>query len=187
MNDKELTIWIPVWGAKHFGMLTKWTLPSLMANRNLPACNFERVFVEVCGLSSETDQACEVVSKGLHGMPVEIETLSSPEVQDPIHGLRATILACRRRGTRLLIAMPDTVYGNGSIANMVNYARGKPVTIGSAHLRVNEEKFWSHFNENVWEDNRTLVKAAFDCGAADVCETAKDKDRDRGNRLDADQ
>jgi hypothetical protein len=78
--------------------------------------------------------------EGMAGLPVEFKR------QNPsMDGLRETVLNAHARGTRFLTALPDFVFGNGSIGNMVSYARGKNVCVAGPHLRVNEDDFMGHF------------------------------------------
>jgi hypothetical protein len=148
------------------------SLKSLTAPGNLPACGFEKIYAVVCGIESEAQAASEAVLRATKGLPVEVSCISTLDPIDPIHSFRRIVDHCLAFQTRLLIAMPDIIYGNGSISNVFNYARHKPVTVAAAHVRVNERLFaerypgWFEFG-----DNRTLVRAAFECGAVAPCDT----------------
>lgn len=175
MNDKELTLFCPVWGQKFLDLLKNFALPSLMLSRNLPALGLEKIYVECIGVHHEFDHTCQVVTEGLSGLPIEVSQHGSVRAEDPIHGLRSIMNKCRQRKTRMLLAMPDTIYGNGSVSNIFNYAKGKEITVSAAHFRVNEDKFqsecalWRH-----WPANRDFVRNALNIGAVDVCDTNAD-------------
>lgn len=172
MNDKTLTLFCPVWGQKHLDMLQDFALPSLMLPKNLPALGLEKIYVECVGVKHEFSHTCRVLHGGLKGLPIEVTQHAGDHAQDPIHGLRQALKLCLERGTRLLLAMPDTIYSNGSISNIFNYARGKTVCVSAAHVRVNEDLFMAKFPRwKEWPNSRQMVEAAFSVGAVDVCET----------------
>jgi hypothetical protein len=175
INDDTLTLFIPVWGAKHIGLLQEFTLPSLMSPGNLPGCALKTIYVQVGGIVEEWDQIRDVISQALPGLPLQIELVGSPIPRDPIHALRGIIHTAVIRGSRMLVTMPDTIFAPNCVTNLMAYAKGKPVTVAAAHVRVNEELYFSRYGKRFpWLTHRDMVKAAFDMGAVDVCDSNKD-------------
>lgn len=174
MNDKELTLFCPVWGQKFLNTLHEFSIPSLMLEGNLPALNLEKIYIECVGLPEERDQTIEIIKRGFHDLPWEIthHVQAAPDIFD---GLFPVMKLCRERGTRMLLVMPDTIFGPRSISNIFNYAQGKEVTVAAAHVRINEDRWrkecslWSH-----WPNNRDFVRNALSIGAFNICDTNKD-------------
>jgi hypothetical protein len=174
MDESVLTLWIPVWGEKHLDLLARYTLPSLMAPENLPALKLRKIYAVICGLCHEAELAAAIVEASLAPLPVEVTTVCSGDVRDPRHGLIETIQLCLQRGSRMLLTMPDTVYGGGSVTNLMRAAAGTPLTIAAAHVRVNEDVWFREFGPRLWHDNRSLVQAAWSIGACGPCDTTRE-------------
>src|SRR5262245_50261971 len=89
MNDKELTLFCPVWGRKFLDMFRDYALPSLMLPGNLPACGLEKLYVEHAGQGREFPEAQQILGEALKplGIPIELthhELGSAPNI---FHGL----------------------------------------------------------------------------------------------------
>ncbi len=175
MNDKELTIFCPVWGQKFLDYLRDYTLPSLMLKGNLPDCGLQKIYVECVGVQDEHEHTVRVIAEGFSGLPVEIAQHACKSSPDIFNGLFPTMKLCRERGTRMLVVMPDTIYGPESISNIFHYAKGKPVTVAAAHVRTNEE-LWKQKCAlwKLWPNNRDFVRNALEIGAFNICDTNKD-------------
>ncbi len=182
MNDRAITLFCPVWGQHFHDLLEQYALPSLMLPGNLPKLGLDRIYVDVMGVHHEWENTQRVFREQLHGLPVEIRQIGMPRADRNIaDGIRDCMNACIQRQTRMLLAMPDTIIGPGSLANIFNYAKGKPVCVAAAHVRVNEDRFFADFPHwKLWPFNRDLCRAAFQIDAVNICDTNKDNVTDVG-------
>jgi len=182
MNDKALTLFIPVWGQKHHDLLEQYALPSLMLPGNLPALGVEKIYVDIMGVHHELDHTKRLLAEQCPGLPLEIRQIGYPKMTcDMAEGLIDCMHACYQRQTRMLLCMPDTIIGPGSISNIFNYAKGKPVTVSAAHVRNNEDLFRERFPHwQMWLSNRDFVRNSFAIGALDICDTNEDNCTDQG-------
>ncbi len=187
MNDDMLVVFLPVWG-KHVKLMQDFMLPSLLQLGNLPSLDCEvRVEVFTCDEEVELERWGDDLTKAMYGaipkVDVNITVVEDVERADHliIHGLRRCVKQCRELDCRMLVAMPDTVYGDESVGNAMTYARGRDFCVGSVYLRANRSSFdvgkWpcsnarlvdlamKHLhNDNVMQFDQRHVNATYDGG-----------------------
>jgi hypothetical protein len=151
IDEESLTVFCPAWGPAHLDMLSRYALPSVMQDGNLPACGYNKIIVE--GSSVGNSQALrDVLTQGFSKLPVEVRVMEFPaHEQALLSGLRQVIRLCMHRHTRLLLLMPDTIIANGGIFNMLTYCRDKPVSVAAPHLRVNADTFTATFDTRIFQ------------------------------------
>ncbi len=182
MNDNALTLFVPVWGQTFHEMLEQFSLPSLMLPGNLPALGLEKIFVDVMGVHHEWEHTQRVFAEQCDGLPLELRQMGMVKAdRDPMVCMLDCMHACRQRGTRMLLCMPDTIFGPGSISNIFNYAKGKNVVVSAAHVRNNIDLFKERFQFwKLWPTNREFVRNSFSIGALNICDTNQDNCTDQG-------
>ncbi len=174
MNDKALTLFVPIWGDHFRQLASDYALPSLMAPGNLPSCGLDKIFVDVLAPTAEYGTTVEVLEKQLNGLPVEFRHINEHN-SDLALGMRNAMHATRVRETRMLLAMPDTIYAPKSIGNIWRYAKGKTVVIGGLNVRNNEDLFKENFPHwRLWPNHSDYVRNSFAIGALNICDTHQD-------------
>lgn len=138
IDEDSICVFIPAWGDLHLGYLKRFALPSVLQPGNLPACGYSKIIVRGASVGP-IEPLMRVLSEGFQGIPgVEFLVHDYGDHENALlQGFRDTIRFCIERKCRMLLAMPDTIFANGGIFNMRQYARGKPVSVAAAHLRVN--------------------------------------------------
>lgn len=139
IDDSTITIFCPCWNEPHLGYLRKFVIPSLLQPGNLPACGWSKIVVRGSTIGP-IEPLMRTLSEGFEGIHgVEYLVSSFPNHESALlDGLRHTIRHCISTQTRMLLLMPDTIFSNGGIFNMRQYARRKPVSVAAPHLRVIE-------------------------------------------------
>lgn len=141
IDEDSICVFIPAWGDLHLGYLKRFALPSLLQPGNVPACDWKRIIVRGASVGP-IEPLMRVLSEGFQGITgVEFLVHDYGDHESALlQGFRDTIRFCIERKCRMLLAMPDTIFANGGIFNMRQYARGKPVSVASPHLRVDARR-----------------------------------------------
>lgn len=160
MYDKLLHVWTPVWG-RQIDFFERYTLPSLLWPDNLPLSGMGVVH-DLYTRSQDEERLRWIMSRnspsGFYNL-----TVAPPGTPDlMIWALRAASAKACQSKARMLVAMPDVIFGNGSIGNLLKYASGKSVSLACAHLRINEEDFVGFYKDSIPTfSNPELVDLAF--------------------------
>jgi hypothetical protein len=172
MDDKALTIFVPVWGDHFRHLLRDFAIPAMMFPGNLPSVDVGKIFLDVLAPGQQFQQTAALLEEGLHGLPIELRHIDETDLA---RGFTNAMHAARIRDTRLLLMMPDTMYAPESIGNIWRYAKGKNVVIGGLYVRNNEDVFkkefplWKH-----WRRHSDYVRNSFAIGALNICDTDQD-------------
>ena len=146
VNENSLNIFIVAWGDEHLDLLERFTLPPMMWGDNLPACGLNDVYIDCYTKAGDADRLHRMVDMAFEGTNHFTSiTIEDGEV-DPmlIKSLRQAVIKARNREVRMFYLTPDTIFGNGSIKNIVRYSRNKNVVVGGGHLRIDRNSFLSN-------------------------------------------
>lgn len=182
IDEDTITIFTPAWGQTHLNYLRKYALPSVMQSGNLPACGYSKIYVEGSTIDAN-EPLPEILESAFSSLPAEV-TISSYSLHEMalLTGLKNVIRKCIERRTRMLLVIPDAIFANGSILNMRQYVRGKPVCFAAPHLRVEVGPFTKAFDETKkismiqGSPSDWLVRMAFDHPHQSLTESFSDKD-----------
>lgn len=138
---KPLRIYTPVFGRKHIDLLDKALGQSLRWPKNFAAIKHARWSLLIH--KDEFEQVMRVVTKVLP--PEQIETIESNLPLPTLIAQRGELMndgvikcirQCLDQGSQFLMATPDFIWADGSIANMVKVANQPRVCVPIAHPRV---------------------------------------------------
>lgn len=161
INDSALVLLIPAWGAG-IDMLRDWALPSLMQLGNLPSLMADGVEIHLQGFTKPGEK--EVLAHLFRDVPFRSMTV----YEDPDPLLQMCHLGPKsafEQSRRVLFCSADQIWGDGTISNVWNYARGKPVVVAVPHLRVVESRWKEKWKINMMGfpiSNKGLVRAGLD-------------------------
>lgn len=170
---KNLRIFTAVWNDQYLDWFEKYCLNSLSAPKNAAALEGATwVF-----LTRESHRVR--LEKAINDSPIRVKDIEfmvlGPEFEENPHaagsfmlqGLLMEMGRCITFGAQSLTAPPDTIFGEGTIANMRELARGRDTVIFAAHVRVTPEidqelgkglsnaqlvtAAWKHLHKT-WED-----------------------------------
>lgn len=137
-----LQLFIPVWG-DYLSLLERYALPSLLWPGNLPSLPVN-IFVEAFTRSADAGRLREILTVAFAGLPnveINVSAHDGRSVDRAAWAMQAGVARAGERSCRMLMVMPDTIFGNGSIGNLWRYAAGKNVSVAAGHLRVNAPDF----------------------------------------------
>ncbi len=138
---KPLRIYSPCWGPKHLDLLERCLGASLRWPKNFEAIRDAKWNI-LCH-ASEFNKVVEVATKVLP--PEQIDTI---EVHQSIEeltarrgiimndGLLVVVKKCIQENSQMLMATPDFIFGDGTIANMRQVGRQDGTCVSMAHPRV---------------------------------------------------
>lgn len=182
IDEDSITLFVPAWGQTHLDYLRRFALPSVLQSGNLPACNWNRIIVRGSTVGP-VGPLMGVLSEAFKGYPAEFQITDYGTHDNALLGaLRDTIRHCITTQTRMLLVIPDAIFANGSIFNMRQYARGKPVCFAAPHLRVEVGPFIKSFDETrkistiEGSPSDWLVRMAFDHPHQSLTGSFDDKD-----------
>lgn len=137
IDEGSICLFVPAWGKTHLDYLRRFALPSVLQPGNLPACDYKRIIVRGSTVGP-VGPLMDVLSEAFKGYPAEFQITDYGTHDKALLGaLRDTIRHCITTRTRMLLVIPDAIFANGSIFNMRQFVRGKPVCFAAPHLRVN--------------------------------------------------
>lgn len=141
------------YGAKFVDLFERVTVRSLMQPRN-------RAVISDAKISLYTDKDSVERATGIASQlaPVEPTLLDAGlHPGEMLHrALIAEIRECLRTGSTLIMAPPDTFWGEGSLANLLAVGSVPNVCVGAAHARVNRDQFLEALPEGVIENDRLV-------------------------------
>lgn len=142
VNENILTVWIPVWGAHHIGLMENFLIPSLLQPGNLSSLRGQ-IHFDICTTAESVEEVNRSAQRALAGWKTcSVSIAALPDGSQVIsRGFLNSIRSAIAARSRMLLAMPDTVFGNGSIGNLARYAFGKNICIAAAHLRVEHDAY----------------------------------------------
>lgn len=147
------------WGKKHIDLFEKTTLKSLMFHQNKEALKGStwNFFTD--------DENVQYVESLLKQTEMKYLVSSKKDLRDYIDPVQSATLkmikACLDLKVPLLLAPPDTIFGNGSVKAMQEAAWEDGSVIVSAHPRVNPS-FLSDFSQTTYPvSNPHLVDLAW--------------------------
>jgi hypothetical protein len=140
---KSLFVFVPVWGEEYINWFFIYMLPSLMQENNLPLVKEKKKIVFYFYTKEENiDYLNRLIKINIVDFESKIYTEANfcDHARDMmsnyfIHILKEGI----DKKSLLLFAMPDSIFSNGSIDNMVNLSDGKGVSIAIASPRISIE------------------------------------------------
>ena len=139
---KSLRIFTAVWGEKHIGWFEKFCLTSLCWKKNKDA--LEGATWMFLTKEENIERLSKLVKdSGIKVANVEFLILDKEFDRNPhaaghymLHGFLAVMNHCLTYGSQLLIAPPDTIFGDGSIHNMREIAKVRDSVVFAIHTRV---------------------------------------------------
>ena len=161
----SLFIWVPVWGEKHINWFFDYTLPSLVTRNNLPLVAKNKN-VKICFYTNDNDaQLIENFMNSLahdYEYSINIKSNFKDKARDTMSNFLIHILEeCIENNAMFLVALPDFIFSDGSINNLVTLSDGKGVSISVAHPRVSIEeleKYGGVLNNNAPDLVETALK-----------------------------
>jgi len=142
MYRKKIYVWVPVWGDKHCNMFFDYTLPSLLQKNNLPSMTDYEVILLIYTLVESEGKIQKVLLENYSDVNYRIISSSDIgyETGDVMLAFLQDVLKkCVNEDALLVVAQPDLIFSDGSIANAVALANGKGVSIAAAHPRVSTQ------------------------------------------------
>lgn len=139
---KQLRIFTAVWNDQYLDWFEKYCLASLRYPKNAAA--LEGATWSFLTKEENIERLNKAVNEsGIKIRDIEFMTLG-PEFDRNPHAGGAFLLQgylqemgrCITFGAQSLTAPPDTIFGDGSIANMREMARGRDTVVFAAHVRV---------------------------------------------------
>ena len=140
---EKVYIWVPVWGEEHINMFFDYTLPSLNQENNLPQLR-EKYDVRIF-IYTDSDSKSYFEKEARERFPNLDFTLCLYDKIKNYHNdktlsfLLDMMKKCVEDCALMLLAMPDFIFANGSLSNIVDLANGKGVSIASSHPRISYE------------------------------------------------
>jgi hypothetical protein len=142
-NRKSLYVWVPVWGDKHIEWFFKFTFPSLLQSDNLPLVSKNKK-IKICFYTKDNDYSIIDQRMKRHSSNYEYSITTDSNFKDKARDMMSNYLIhvfseCINNEALWLCAMPDSIYSNGSVYNMVTLSDGKGVSIAVPPARVSFE------------------------------------------------
>ncbi len=168
MQKKQLRIWTSVWGEKHIDWFERFCVSSLMQPKNAAALENATWVINTRGPDRERIEKI-IRGSGIKVRP-EIEfCVFGPEFDQNPHSagsfinqaLILEIQRCISFNCQNLIAPPDTIFGDGTIPNLIEIADQRDVVVMAAHVRVLPDIYFPYSQVNS-VSNAQLTKMAFE-------------------------
>lgn len=144
-----------VWGTKHLDMFRKGTLKTLSYKQNKKALYEAKAKFNLFTDQEHVDFLYKIVDAEFPELEVNVQpTTMLRRYNDPIQAAFIwQIEECLRYGHKLLIAPPDTLFGDESIPGILKVGREKGACVAVPHPRVNpsilNELDWTFKNEQM--------------------------------------
>jgi hypothetical protein len=134
----SLQIMTLVWGDKHLEMFKKTCLASFAYPKNRGALRSAGSTWNIFTEEKYYDQISNMVSEALPAVEIELKSISSLRtyIDNCQSALVMMVEKCIASGDKFLMAPPDTIFGDGTIGNMIKLCRDKGAAIAVPHPRV---------------------------------------------------
>lgn len=148
-----------VWGEKHIDLFKRSTLKSLSFDRNLEALAGARAKWNIFTEPQNADYL-RSITKVMQGVDIDIRsTVELRRYTDPVQSaLILQIEDCLDKSIPLLMAPPDTIFGDGSIHALLDAGSRPGTCIAIPHPRV-LPSILDHFTESI--PNAKMVTLAW--------------------------
>lgn len=160
----KLQILTSVWGQHHVDLFINTTLRSLTFLNNQEAL---RQTEAVWNIFTNEESMYELERAVTHHHPsVTLKLRSKKDLRAYIDPVQASVIwqieECLKTDSRLLIAPPDTIFGDNSVHNLLTIGREKGSVVVVPHPRV-LPTFVTEFNQNLdkYQPNHMLVSLAW--------------------------
>jgi len=171
IRDK-LYVWVPVWGEQHISMFFRYVLPSMMQSNNLPKVTISKeVTIFIYTVEKNKYYVEQHINSDYKNIKfiIKIENDIHKVVADRITNFFIDILKISVTDKALvLVSMPDSIFSENTVSNLVSLSDGKGVSIAVAHARVSYEcsvDSWLNDSElfNGKLNSELLVEYAMKC------------------------
>ena len=166
---ESLFVWVPVWGNRHIDWFFEYALPSLLTSDNLPLVA-KKKNIKICFYTKDSDSSliAERMESQVCNYKYSIQTESNfnDHARDMMSNFMIHILdECIKNNALMLVTLPDFIFSNGSVSNMVELSDGKGVSVSVAHPRVSVESLKKNNIDiaNLSKNTLNMVKVAMKC------------------------
>lgn len=133
----KLQIFTPAWGRKHIDLFARACALSLSWPRNIAAIDGSTWNIWT---KPNEQQFFEPIVKQFSNVKFQFHDLKFPPDKGPeqiiLPALQEQIRTCLSEDARVLFALPDYVFGEGTVPNLLKFGEQKHTCVAVAHPRV---------------------------------------------------
>ncbi len=159
----SLQLFTSVWGESHVKMFKEASLKSLSFPKNQQTLIEAEAEWNIFTEEKFFEEIKEMVYKAIPKLPL-LNLVSTATLRDytcPIHSASLKMIKkCVDRDMKLLMCPPDTIFGDGSVHNLLKIGRERHTCVVSPHPRV-LPKFLKEFAKKSSYSNQELVGLAW--------------------------